>query len=86
MVRYSILLLFQTGRKMLDKWQDLTSRMYPNWPDLLERITGTNKLTTAKLANEGWVMNNNCNAERKYCRLIVESTKQIAEEEGIRKD
>ena len=71
---------------MLDKWQDLTSRMYPNRPDLLKRIPQANELTIVKLADCGWVMTDTCNAARKYLRLLVESIKQIAEEEDIPKE
>ena len=86
MVRDSILRFLQTGRQILDRRRDITSRMYPNRPDLLSRIPQTNELTISKLANGGWVMTDTCNAARKYCRLIVKSIKQIAEGEGIPKE
>ena len=60
--------------------------MYPNRPDLLARIPQANELTIAKLADGGWVMTDTFNAARKYFRTLVESIKQIADEEGIPKD
>ena len=60
--------------------------MYPKRPDLLERITQVNELTISKLADGSWVMTDTCNAARKYLRLLVESIKQIVEEEGIPKE
>ena len=86
MVRDSILWSLQTGRQMLDIWRDLTSRMHLNWPDLLARIPQANGLTIVKIADGGWVMTDNCNAARKYCRLLVESINQISEEKGILKE
>ena len=86
MLRESILWSFQTGRQMLDRWQELTSRMYLNSPDLLARIPQANELKIAKLADGGWVMTDTCNAASKYRRLLVKSTNQIAEEEGILKE
>ena len=80
MVRESILWSFQTGIHMLDKWRDLTSRMYPNRPDLMARIPKANELTIDKLADGGWVMTDTYNDGRKYYRLIVESINHIAEE------
>ena len=71
---------------MLDSWRDLTSRMYPNRPDLLARIPQANELTIAKIADGSWVMTDTCNTTRNYWRLIVESIKQIVEEEGIQKE
>ena len=71
---------------MLDRRQDLTSRMYPNWPELLARIPQANELTTDKIADGGLVMTDTCNAASKYRRLLVKSIKQIAEEEGILKE
>ena len=86
MVRDRILRSFQTGRQMIDRWRDLTSRMYPNWPELLTRIPQANGLTISNLDYGGCVKTDSCNATRKYCRLLVESIKQIAEEEGIPKE
>ena len=86
MVRDSILQSFQTGRPMLDRWRDLTSRMFLNQPDLIARIPQATKLTIAKLADGGWLMTDTFNTARKYCRLLVGSIKQIAEEEGIPKE
>ena len=60
--------------------------MYPNRPDLMARIPQANKFKITKLSDGGWVMTDTCNAARKYRRLIVESIKQIAEEEGIPKE
>ena len=71
---------------MLDRCRDLTSRMYPNRPELLTRILQDNELTIAKLNDCGWVMTDTCNSARKYRRLLVESIKQIVEEEGIPKE
>ena len=50
--------------------------MYFYRPDLLEKIP------QAK-TNGGWVMTDTCNAARNYHRLVVESIKLIAEEEGV---
>ena len=74
-VRDSILKSFRNSRQMLDRWRDLTSRMYPNRPDLLARITHANELTIAKIADGGWVMIDTCNSVRKYLRLLVKSIK-----------
>ena len=71
---------------MLDRWRDLTSRMYPNRSDLLARIPQANELTISNLADGGWVMTDTYNAARKYCSLIFEIINQIAEEEGIPKE
>ena len=49
-------------------------------------IPQANELTIDKLSNVGWVMTDTCNTARKYHSLIVETIKQIAEEEGIQKD
>ena len=86
MVRDITLRSFQTGRQMIDRWQEPTSIMHPNRPDLLERKPQANELTIVKLADGGWVMTDTCNAARKYRRLLVKPTKQIAEEEGIPKE
>ena len=73
MVRYRIFRYFQTYRQMLYRWQDLTSRMYPNHPDLLERIPQASELTMTKLADVGWVMTDTFNAARKYNSMLIES-------------
>ena len=77
MVRYIILWYFQTGRQMLDRCLDLTSRMYPNRPDLIARIPQANELTIATLDDGGWVITDTCNAARKYQSLLVKLIKQI---------
>ena len=61
-VRCSILWSFQTVRQMLDRWRDLTSIMYPNWPDLLTRIPQAYKLTISMHSNSGCVMTDTNNA------------------------
>ena len=86
MIRDIILWSFQTWKYMLDRWRDLTSRMYLNRPELLARIPQANELTISKLADGGWVRTDTCNAASKYRRLLVKSIKQIAEEEGILKE
>ena len=60
--------------------------MYPNRPDLLAMIPQANGLTIAKLANGGWLMTDTFDDARKYHRLLIESIKQIAEDEGIPKE
>ena len=86
MIRDSIRWSFQTGRKMLDRRQYLTSRMYPNRPEQLARIPLAKELTISKIDDGGWVMTDTCNAASKCLRLLIESIKQIAEEEGIMKE
>ena len=71
---------------MLDRWRYLTSIMYPNRPELMTRTIQANELTIDKLVDVGWVMTDNLNAAGKYLRLLVESIKHIAEEEGITKE
>ena len=44
------------------------------------------ELTLAKLAKGGWIMTDTCNAARKYRRLLMESIKKIAEEDGMSPD
>lgn len=83
MQRDGILLSFQSGRIMIQRWRDLTAKLYPNRPDLLERIPKAHELTLAKLAHGGCVMTDTCNAARKYRRLLMEAIKQIAEEDGM---
>ena len=60
--------------------------MHPNRLDLLARIPQANELTIAKLAYGGWEITDTFNAARKYRRLLVKSTKKVAEEEGITKE
>ena len=60
--------------------------MYPNRHELLASIPQANELTISKLSDGSWVMTDTCNAASKYRRLLVESIKQIAEEEGILKE
>ena len=64
MVKDSILRSFQTIRQMLDRCRYLTSIIYPNWPDLMARMTHANKLTIAKLDDGGWVMTDTCNDKK----------------------
>ena len=56
--------------------------MYLNRPELLARILQANELTSANLADGGWVMTDTCNAASKYRRLLVKSINQIAEGGG----
>ena len=86
MQRDGILRSFQTGRLMIQRWRDLTAKLYPNRPDLLARIPMAHELTLAKLAKGGWIMTDTCNAARKYRRLLMESIKKIAEEDGMSPD
>ena len=41
------------------------------------------ELTLAKLANRGWLMTDTCNAARKFRRLLKDSIREIALEEGM---
>jgi len=86
MQRDGILRSFQTGRIMIQRWRELTASMYPARPDLLEQIPLAKELTLAKLAHGGWVMTDTCNAARKYRKLLIESIKKIAEEDGMDPD
>ena len=83
MQRDGILRSFQTGRLMIQRWRNLTAKLYPNRPDLLAQIPMAHELTLAKLAKGGWVMTDTCNAARLYRRLLMESIKQVAKEDGM---
>ena len=52
----------------------------------MARIPQANEFKIAKLDDGGWGVTDTCNATRKYRRLLVESIKQIEEEDGIPKD
>ena len=86
MQRDGILRSFQTGRVMIQRWRELTASMYPARPELLEQIPLAKELTLSKLAQGGWVMTDTCNAARKYRKLLMESIKQIAVEDGMDPD
>ena len=77
---------FREGRELLDNWRDVTSRMYPNRPDLLALIPSSSLLTLAKLSNKSLLMTDTCATARKFRRLFADHIRQVALNNGIPDD
>ena len=61
---------FSEGRDLLKNWCDVTRRMFPYRQDLLDKLSYPMKLTLALLAEHGWLMNDTCNPDQKFRKLL----------------
>ncbi len=74
---------FKEGQDLLEGWRATTTTLFPQCPELLNLVPCPNELTLAKLAKDGVVSTDNCNAARKFRRLIVEKIKEEAKTHGL---
>lgn len=75
---------FAEGRLLLQKWRNVTAKMYPDRPDLLlsekSGLPEKAQLTLAKLGKGGGVMTDGCSKARKERQLVVTMITTAAEE------
>lgn len=82
-ITISIVHTFKEGRDLLEGWRAFTRTKFPDRPELFNLLPNPNALTLAKLAKDGVVSTDNCNAARKFRQLIVEKIKEEAKTRGL---
>ena len=78
----TVLDTFKVGRKLLELWRQKTAAMYPNQPNLVDKIPHPSELNISKL-HEGSVMTDNCDKAHKERRILAQTIREAAQEKGI---
>ena len=81
----TIMKVFNEAGKKLDHWREVTEDLYPDRPDLLDKIPPASELTLTKLG-KGFITTDTCSAAQKLRRLLIEKIKHKAVEEGLSPD
>ena len=77
---------FREARDLLQNWRDVTRRLFPDNPELLDQLPDPIKLTLARLAAGGWLMTDTCNTAQKFRRLLREIIEAEGKEAGMTPD
>jgi hypothetical protein len=81
-VAASILVAFQRSGRLLDQWQSVAAKMYPNRHNLLQQILTSDDLSLTKLA-KGFTMTDTCNTARKIQQLLHVKIDKICTDNGL---
>jgi len=81
-VTSSIIVAFQRSGKLLDEWRAVTEEMYPDRPDLLNKLPSSEDLSLSKLA-KGFTMTDTCNTAKRIQVLLKEEIAKVCKEKGL---
>jgi hypothetical protein len=79
----AVLKEFKHSGELLTEWREVTAKLYPSCPDLLEKILKALQLSISKLGFGSFTTTNTCLTAGKLRRVLNNHIKRVAKEEGF---
>jgi hypothetical protein len=71
--------------KLLKAWRDMTANMYPNKPELVNRIPKPDEMSPTKLLG-GFISHDNCAMANKTGVIVAEKILDVGQSTGLSND